>query len=851
MISPSETDPRRVRHRLTRRYLTALVLLAIAITAAEGIVQHSLGRLADDTAVVNLAGRQRLQSQRIVLAVRDGDARAAADVASTWAGVHRALLDGDPARDLDALAPGPARIALDALTADVSRIVRAVDAFAAAQAAGDARQAGQAAGAVEVGAGAFVVGMDGVVRALEAEAGGLIRRLRAVVLAVWLVLLALVVAIGLGVFRPAVEGVVDSMQRVAMQGRLLQTVIDTIPSHIYVKDRAGRAVLRNRASAAALGFEDPAHTVGLTDAEAVAGDARHDETAGLAALSDDLAVIETTIAIEDQEEPNGVGGWLLTSKVPLFDDDGEVAGLVGVSRDITARKQTQAALVAATAAAETAVRAKETFLANVGHEMRTPLHAVLGLSRLLAASEVSGSQGDLVHGISRAADTLLGLIDDLLDRARLDAGPARFHRTPFFLADVLADVRDLLTPVAADKGVAVEVAGPDGIDTLLGDAKRLRQVLLNLGGNAIKFTEAGSVRITAAIEGREADRLDLRFDVVDTGIGIPPDQQARIFEAFVQVDDAATRAHGGTGLGLSIVRDLVERQGGTVEVESAVGEGSRFTVRLSVEIAPVSDVAPSAAPATPAANLAGVRVLVVEDNPTNRLIVRRQAEAWGMAVAEAASGQEALDHLGRGAPVDLVLMDLQMPGMDGLETTRRLRAAGHDGIPVIALTASALASRRGATLAVGFSDFVLKPFEPGWLRHRIGLLLGRARPAAADTAAIDRGRLRESAVGDPDLERRLVAMFLDEAARSAAALAAAAAEHDRARLRAEAHALRGQAAYVGAGVLAEALERLESVADGPGPFADLTEATIEATAAVADATWALRLLFPPLPADAP
>lgn len=844
MIPLSETDPDRVRRRLTKRYLTALVILAVAITVAEGIVQASLSRLADDTVVVDLAGRQRLMSQRIALAVRDGDAGAAEVGAEAWAAAHHALLDGDPARDLDGLAPGRARDALEALTDDVDRVVAAVAAFASAQAAGDGPQAAAARAAVEAEAEAFVPGIDRVVREMEAEAAELVDQLRVIVLAVWVVLLVLVVAVALGVFRPAVEGVAASMQRVAMQGRLLQTVIDTIPAHIYVKDRAGRAVLRNQASTEALGFADPGHTVGLTDVEAVAGDARHDETAGVVALADDLAVIETAVAIRDKEEPDGAGGWLLTTKVPLHDENEGVVGLVGVSRDITARKATQAALVRATEAAEAAIRAKETFLANVSHEMRTPLHAVLGLSRLLAATPVTASQADLVTGVSRAADTLLLLINDLLDQARLDAGHAAFHESPFFLADVLDDVRHLLVPVAGEKGVAVTVEGLDSVDLLLGDPGRLRQVLLNLGGNAVKFTEAGWVRISAHIEERRPDGLSLRFDVEDTGIGIPADQQHRIFEAFVQASENAARAHGGTGLGLSIVRDLVERQGGTVSVESVEGAGSLFAVRLPVRLAtagpqpeaPVAEV-PETAPE--AADLTGLRVLIVEDNPTNRLIARRQVEAWGMTASEAAGGQEALDWLAGGTSVDVVLMDLQMPGMDGVEATRRIRAAGHAALPVVALTASALASRRGSTLEAGFSDFVLKPFEPAVLRRRLGLLLGRVRPRPDETTAIDPDRLRASASGDEDLERRLIGMFLAEAARVAPVLVAAAAAADHPRLLAEAHSLRGQAGYVGADRLVEALVRLEATA---ATSASTVEAAAVATAAMADATWTLRVL---------
>jgi signal transduction histidine kinase len=397
-------------------------------------------------------------------------------------------------------------------------------------------------------------------------------------------------------------------------------------------------------------------------------------------------------------------------------------------------------LQAAKEAAEAASEAKSRFLANISHEIRTPMFGVLGLTELLRNEAQTGRQRELAGMVQTSGEALLRILNDLLDISRIEAGKLTIEQAPFNLVEELQSVVGLFAEMARRKHVELTLdVAPDLPVTVLGDAGRVRQVVLNLVGNAVKFTNRGAVTVSVAVEPATAVDLQrrLRIAVRDTGIGIPAAALARIFDAFTQADDALHRSHGGTGLGLAIVRELVGLMGGTVAVESMPGAGSCFTVVLPLQLVrpaeepePLTPAPPSAVhPETvnpPASAVPGARrqILLVEDNPTTQELLRLLLEKAGHDLTIAANGHEALQQAAL-HPFDLILMDCQMPGLDGLETTRRLRATGVV-TPVVALTAHARREDADNCLAAGMDDFLAKPFR----QQELYTILQRWLPAA-------------------------------------------------------------------------------------------------------------------------
>ncbi|MGC4077017.1 MAG: PAS domain S-box protein [Rubrivivax sp.] len=426
---------------------------------------------------------------------------------------------------------------------------------------------------------------------------------------------------------------------------------------------------------------------------------------------------------------------------PMIGAAGALAGYLGIAYDISARKRQERSLHEAMQQARQANRAKSQFLANMSHEIRTPLNAVIGLAYLLGRTPLQGEQADMLGRIQLASNALLALINDVLDLSKIEAGEMALERAPFDLGRLVREVAALMGVQAQQKRIdfVVDTGAtlPPGVE---GDSTRLRQVLLNLLGNAIKFTEVGSVRLVLRHHRPSPERLQVEFAVEDTGIGIPAAAQARLFEPFVQADASTTRRFGGTGLGLSIVRQLVAMMDGTLALDSTPGRGSRFSVAIEL---PIVDLMAAAAEEAPdgGSRLDGLRVLVVDDSSVNQDVARRLLEGEGASVRLAGDGLQAVELLGAEPEAfDLVLMDVQMPVLDGLDATRRIRGVlGLAELPIIGLTAGVSRSEQARARAAGMDEVIGKPFDPPALvaavRRAAGGRLGLAPVAATQVAA--------------------------------------------------------------------------------------------------------------------
>ncbi|HZY19153.1 MAG TPA: CHASE domain-containing protein [Ramlibacter sp.] len=543
----------------------------------------------------------------------------------------------------------------------------------------------------------------------------------------------------------------------------------------------------------------------------------------------------------------------LVHYVPDY-DHGEVCGLFVLSLDITELKQAQEAALEAS-------RAKTQFLSHMSHEIRTPMNAILGMLALLRSTELDARQADYSHKAEAAARSLLGLLNDVLDLTKIESGKMQLDPAPFRVDSLLQDLAAILGGTAHAKSLRLTFdADPAIPPVLVGDDMRLRQVLVNLGGNAVKFTHRGEVVVGLRLVERSAQAVLVEFAVRDTGIGIAPQDQERIFTDFSQAAASTTREFGGTGLGLGICRRLVAMMGGELRLESLPGRGSCFffTLRLPVADAGAQTQPPRiGAPGQVEAGrrLAGLRLLVVEDNAINQQVARELLCAHGADVTLAGDGREGVRAVETAPlPFDAVLMDVQMPVMDGYTATREIRERlGDRRTPIIAMTANAMAPDRERCLQAGMDDHVPKPFDLPMLldvlaRHavrRIGGPTGgpppapSTPPASADPAYWNRAGALQRLGGNAALLDSMVPLFCRNLRETEQQLQALAAGVPTEQAVALFHTLKGMAATMGA----EELARAAGIAErglrdgGPAPAAELAapvRQAIEATLAVLD-----------------
>jgi signal transduction histidine kinase/ActR/RegA family two-component response regulator len=404
-------------------------------------------------------------------------------------------------------------------------------------------------------------------------------------------------------------------------------------------------------------------------------------------------------------------------------DESDINELQLIGNDlwsIVRRRRTEVALAAAKEAAEAANVAKSAFLANMSHEIRTPMNGILGMASLMRRAGVTPQQKEQLDKIDMAADHLLGIINDILDLSKIEAGKFVLEEAPVMIESLVGNVRSILAERVREKGLTLQLETHVLPRTLIGDPTRLQQALLNYATNAVKFTERGTVTLRTTLQDEGDDDALLRFEVEDTGIGIEAEALSRLFTAFEQADNSTTRKYGGTGLGLAITKHLAQMMHGDAGAESIPGKGSRFwfTARLrtpkGTDQAMQTLGAPSDADAEQIIRQrhAGCRILVVDDEPVNREVAKMLLEDTGVTVDTANDGAQALA-MASGASYAAIFMDMQMPKLDGLAATLRIRRLpGYAMVPIIAMTANAFAEDRARCMEAGMNDFLAKPFDP-------------------------------------------------------------------------------------------------------------------------------------------
>ncbi|GAB1392812.1 hypothetical protein MASR1M60_09750 [Rhodocyclaceae bacterium] len=604
--------------------------------------------------------------------------------------------------------------------------------------------------------------------------------------------------------------------KLAEQLHFSRQLMDAIPIPIYYKDRDGRYLGTNRCFVETFVAHQMADCVGKTVFDLLAPEMaqfQHDKDQELFREGCATQTYEVrALRVGDEERA------YVYHKASLTRPDGTVWALIGAITDLTERYRWEASLIEARDAAEAANRAKSDFLANMSHEIRTPMNGIIGMTDLTLDTVLDDEQREYLQIVKSSAEALLTVINDILDFSKIEAGKLQVERIGFDFRRALADTLKAMTLRARQKGLElvcdIDAAVPACVR---GDPGRMRQILLNLVGNAIKFTDRGAIVVRTAVQAQTDKSVTVQISVQDSGIGIAAEKLDHVFEAFSQADTSTTRKYGGTGLGLTISSRLVELMGGHLWVESTVGVGStfHFTLALGVDTSEPVTVVPARQARVHARVLS---VLLVEDNPVNRQLGIRLLEKWGHRVLLAMDGQEAVDKVCADESIDVVLMDIQMPVLSGLEATQQIRqrelTQQLPHLPIIAMTANAMQGDREACLAAGMDDYIAKPIKAAELAAKLGPYAGTSgtevEMQAVPLPAFDYAAALQSM--DVEIVEIIAQAFLDHYQSELDALRQAIAAGAVAEVRRHAHGLKGTLAAFGAQPAERRAAEMESLA---------------------------------------
>ena len=524
----------------------------------------------------------------------------------------------------------------------------------------------------------------------------------------------------------------------AHEGYLLQSLMDHLPDSIYFKDVGSRFIRGSRAQAVKFGYNSPDEIMGKTDADIFS----HEHAQ--AARKDELEIMRTGKPIHGKIEretwDDSPDTWASTTKMPLRDQSGNIVGTFGVSRNVTAQIRAEEALRKAKEEADQANRAKSDFLANMSHEIRTPMNAVIGISELLLDSDLTDYQREYLNMVLSSGEALLELINHILDFSKIEAGKLELDPQPFDLRDLVGDTVRTLSVRAQNKNLELLFSVANDVPhRLVGDRARLRQVLVNLLGNAIKFTAEGEVVLDVSKKSRSEESVTLEFQVRDSGIGIAEDKLDTVFNDFEQADSSTTRQYGGTGLGLSISRQLIELMDGTIQLKSKLGQGSTFIFDATMQV----EEADAQHRAMRINALAGTRALIVDDNDTNRRILCDMLSGWGMQPSSIKTPAEAIAKLKEsqqaGEPLPLVVTDFQMPRVNGLDFVQLIRDEPEiAGATVIMLTSGMKPNHAARIKELGIVGRLTKPVKQAEVFEAVVAALKLPSPEQSTSAPTDR-----------------------------------------------------------------------------------------------------------------